>query len=213
MHVLGFCLNVWKVHFPANGISLEALYRGSINSKWNCSNSLCTSIWNSYTPCDIPKLKTGRTGCLISFSADFLFKHICGIKIKPFFVLQFSAHMWHLILPRSYSDSLIFCVQPLKVYSYYTAIALLSHCTLLHRTCDDTALQCRIKVKFILTWNAVNLRWLEAESNQYISVPMQLRCIMIDLHAHEWDCWISKLLCNFKIHFPAKGFVHPNCVK
>ena len=31
----------------------------------------------------------------------------------------------------------------------------LPHCTLLHRNCDDTALRCRMKVKFILTWNVV----------------------------------------------------------
>ena len=52
----------------------------------------------------------------------------------------------------------------------------LQHCTALHRNCDVTALWCHMKVKFILTWNAVMLRWLLAESNQYIGTATQLRC-------------------------------------
>ena len=54
----------------------------------------------------------------------------------------------------------------------------LPQCTLLHRNCDVTALWCRMKVNFILTWNAVKLWWLAAESNQYISTATQLRCSM-----------------------------------
>ena len=34
----------------------------------------------------------------------------------------------------------------------------LPHCTVLHKNCDDTELRCRMKVKFILTCNAVVLR-------------------------------------------------------
>ena len=55
---------------------------------------------------------------------------------------------------------------------------LLPHCTLLHRNCDVTALPCRMKVKLILTWSAVNLWWLAAESNWYIGTATQLRCSM-----------------------------------
>ena len=54
----------------------------------------------------------------------------------------------------------------------------LPHCTLLHRNCDVTALRCLMKVKFILTWNVAMLRWLAAESNQYISTATQLGCSM-----------------------------------
>ena len=64
-----------------------------------------------------------------------------------------------------------------EVRSYYAVIAL-PHCILLHRNCDFTALQCRMKVKFILTWNAVKLRWLATESNGYIGTATQLRCSM-----------------------------------
>ena len=45
----------------------------------------------------------------------------------------------------------------------------LPHCNLLHRNCDVTALRCRMKIKFILTWNAVMLWWLTAESNWYMA--------------------------------------------
>ena len=48
------------------------------------------------------------------------------------------------------------------VILYRNCVAL-PHSTLLHRNCDVTALWCRMKVKFILTWNAVKLRWLAAE--------------------------------------------------
>ena len=44
----------------------------------------------------------------------------------------------------------------------------LPHCTLLHRNCDVIALQCRMKVKLIFTWNAVKLRWLAAGRKQSI---------------------------------------------
>ena len=54
----------------------------------------------------------------------------------------------------------------------------LPHYTLLHRNCDVTPLQYRMKVKFILTWNAVMLRWLAAKSNRYIGTATQLRCSM-----------------------------------
>ena len=52
----------------------------------------------------------------------------------------------------------------------------LPHCTLLHRNCDVTALRCRMKVKFISTWNAVMLRWLAAERSWHIDTATQLRC-------------------------------------
>ena len=67
----------------------------------------------------------------------------------------------------------------LKVRSYHAAILLtLSHCTKLHRNYDVTPLLCRMKVKFILTWKAVMLQWLAAESNRYIGTATQLRCRM-----------------------------------
>ena len=49
---------------------------------------------------------------------------------------------------------------PCKVCSYYTAIALRCRTA---PSCDVTALRCCMKVKFILTWNAVMLRWFAAE--------------------------------------------------
>ena len=52
----------------------------------------------------------------------------------------------------------------------------LPHCILLRRNCDVTALRCRMKVKFILTWNGVKLGWLAAESNRYIGTATQLWC-------------------------------------
>ena len=55
---------------------------------------------------------------------------------------------------------------------------VLPHCTALHRNCNVTALRCRIKVKFILTQNAVMLQWLAAESNQYIGTATRLQCSM-----------------------------------
>ena len=55
---------------------------------------------------------------------------------------------------------------------------VLPHCTALHRNCNVTALRCRIKVKFILTQNAVMLQWLAAESNRYIDTATQLQCSM-----------------------------------
>ena len=61
------------------------------------------------------------------------------------------------------------------VLSYYTAIALCCR-IFLHRNCDVTELRCRMKVKFILTWNAVMQQWLAAESNWYIGTATQLRC-------------------------------------
>ena len=79
----------------------------------------------------------------------------------------------------------------------------LSHCTciLLHRNCDVTALRCRMKVKFILTWHAVTLRWL-AQKVINKSAPLRncgvawtdLYCIAV-LHEvkfiltrNEWRC-------------------------
>ena len=47
-----------------------------------------------------------------------------------------------------------------KILSYFIAVTL--HCRTAH-SYDVTALRCRMKVKFILTWNAVMLRWLVAE--------------------------------------------------
>ena len=72
----------------------------------------------------------------------------------------------------------IFCdLQNPQFILHHNYVAL-PHCTLLHRSCDVTALRCCIKVKFILTWNAVKLRWLVAESNRYIDTATQLRCGM-----------------------------------
>ena len=78
----------------------------------------------------------------------------------------------------------------------------LSHCTLLHRNCDVTVLRSRMKVEFILTWNAVMLRWLAAESNLYISTAMQLRCSMngpYELWSNSDRSLISLLIgCSFQ---------------
>ena len=56
-------------------------------------------------------------------------------------------------------------------------VALL-HCTLLHRNCDATAVRRPMKVTFILTWTAVKLWWLAAESNWHISAP-QCNCSVV----------------------------------
>ena len=85
----------------------------------------------------------------------------------------------------------------LQVHSCYTAIVLcwvaLPHCTILHRNCDVTALRCRMKVKFILTWNAVMLRWLASESTRYIGTATQLLCSMNGPLRHLQDAVCSNL--------------------
>ena len=75
-----------------------------------------------------------------------------------------------------------------RVRSYYAAVTLRwpqSRCIgTLHRNCNVTVLRCRMKVKFILTWNVVML-WVAAESDQYIGTTMQLRCSMNGSLQHE----------------------------
>ena len=73
-----------------------------------------------------------------------------------------------------------------KMANEFQCPKMLPHRTLLHKNCGVTALQCRMKVKFILTWNAFKLRWLAAESNQYIVTAMQLWCIWMDLKANRF---------------------------
>ena len=75
---------------------------------------------------------------------------------------------------------------------------VLPHCTALHRNCNVTALQCCIKVKFILTQNAVMLQWLAAESNQYINTATQLQCSMSGplVWKTEKFMWIHLDSCN-----------------
>ena len=61
----------------------------------------------------------------------------------------------------------------LKVRSLCRNCVALSYCILLHRNCYVTALRCHMKDKLILTWNAVMLQWLVAESNRYIGTATQ----------------------------------------
>ena len=77
-------------------------------------------------------------------------------------------------------------------------IALL-HSTFLHRNCNVTALQCRIKVEFILTWNWVMLGWLSAERNQYIGTTTQ--------------CWGTLLVSKIESCGKGKGAVLEHCGK
>ena len=81
---------------------------------------------------------------------------------------------------------------------HHNCVAL-PHCNLLHRSCDvtSTVLQFRMKVKFILTWNAVMLLWLAAESNLYIGITTQLRCSMnrpLGFGSAAGTCVLAKLL-------------------
>ena len=92
----------------------------------------------------------------------------------------------------------------LKVRSYYATICVaLPHCTRLHRNYDVTALRCRMKVKFILTWNAVKLRWLAAESNRYISTATQLQCSM----NRTFTVVGTKIICSMHLGFQHQQFL------
>ena len=66
----------------------------------------------------------------------------------------------------------------LKVCSYYATVALRCRTAPYCRNCNVTALWCCMKVKLILTWNAVLLQWLAAESNWCIGTAAQLWCSM-----------------------------------
>ena len=65
----------------------------------------------------------------------------------------------------------------------------LPHCSVLHRNCDVAALWCHLEVEFILTWNAVKLQWLAAESNRYtdIAIWTDLNTFYRMLISHFWE--------------------------
>ena len=59
---------------------------------------------------------------------------------------------------------------------------VITHCTLLHRNCDVTALRCYMEVKLILTCNTKKLWWLAAESNQYVISQHNCSVLWMDLY-------------------------------
>ena len=123
----------------------------------------------------------------------------CDLKFGTLFIKQHSYCLQYLSLRRIVVSDLSWNAtahQMLQVVSKTNGKGILRKCSsrsvhttpqlrcvaALHPTAQKlrcTALRCRMKVKFILTWNAVMLRSLAAESNRYIGTATQLRCSMI----------------------------------
>ena len=89
-------------------------------------------------------------------------------------------HVFSLIIDTGFFKRCF--VIPLCTFILCSNCVALLHCTLLHRNCDVkywcSWTWCCMKVKFILTWNAVMLQWLAAESNWYINIATQLQCVV-----------------------------------
>ena len=95
----------------------------------------------------------------------YFFFHYCA-PARWFKALKFPLGNHHNLWTQSCTYSTFILYGP---FILCRNCVVLPHCTLLHRNCDVTALilLCCMKVKFILTWNAVMLWWLAAESNWY----------------------------------------------
>ena len=94
-------------------------------------------------------------GCIASFIVYFKTQWRYQKPLNAVLIPFFHASMYIVLSGRS-----------IHTTPQLRSVVLL-HCTVMHRNCDVTALWYYIKFTFFFTWNAVKLRWLAAESNQY----------------------------------------------